>query len=331
MPGDRPLLCVCGLRIRFASPDGPACVVDGVNLDVPRGGVVALVGESGCGKTLTALSIARLTPPDAVLSGSIRFDGEDVLQMDERRLRALRGGSVAYVFQEPGTALNPALRVGAQIEEALRAHRPGCAAREEAFRLARQVQLPDPAARLRAYPHELSGGMQQRVMIAMAIASNPQLLVADEPTTALDVTIQAQILDLLRQLQRATRLAVLFITHNLGLVAELADALNVMYAGRIVEAGPAAAILRAPAHPYTRGLLAAVPRVETGEWARRRPLEAIGGAVPHPARPPAGCRFASRCPDAAAPCREREPELTPLPDAAGRGVRCWRPIGERGP
>jgi peptide/nickel transport system ATP-binding protein len=305
--------------------------VDGVSLDIPRGTAVALVGESGCGKTMTALSLARLMPQPAgvQVEGRVLFEGEDVLRMQERRLRGLRGVRIAYVFQEAGEALNPALRAGDQILEALRIGNGRRHGREEAVTLAKRVGLPDPERRLDAYPHEMSGGMQQRVMIAMAIASRPQLLVADEPTTALDVTIQAQILELIKRLQRETHMAVLLITHNLGLVADFGDFVHVMYAGRIVESGRAEDVLRHAAHPYTRALLDAVPRLDSGGAPLRR-LEGIGGSVPHPARLPAGCKFAPRCSRAAELCRAREPEIGDIGESEGADrshrVRCWFPI-----
>jgi len=283
------------------------------------------VGESGCGKSVTALSLARLlpAPPARYVGGEVWFEGEDLLRAGERRLRALRGAALAYVFQEPATALNPTLRVGAQIAEAVRLRRPEADARAEALRLAERVGLPDPARRLRAYPHELSGGMKQRALLAIALACRPKLLVADEATTALDVTVQAQILELLLDEQRQFGMALLLITHNLGLVAETAEELHVMYAGRIVESGPAEALLRAPAHPYTRGLLDAVPRLDSADWDGRRERRGIPGQVPPLDRLPAGCAFAPRCPLAQAVCRRAEPPLAPLAGAPERMARCF--------
>ncbi|MBN1675967.1 MAG: ABC transporter ATP-binding protein [Kiritimatiellae bacterium] len=319
--GER-LVEVTGLRVQFASESGPIRAVDGVDLTIPAGRTVALVGESGCGKSVTALSLCRLNPepPARYAGGAILYRGSDILAMDRKRLAGVRGGEIAYIFQDPGASLNPVFRVGAQIAEAVHLHQPDLDADAEAIRLMGLVGLPDPARRARAYPHELSGGMQQRAMIAMALGCRPRLLVADEPTTALDVTIQAQILELLAGLQAEFEMAVLLITHNLGLVADVSHAIYVMYAGRIVEAGPTERVLLEPAHPYTRALLAAVPRLEGGRERRA----GIPGTVPHPARLPPGCRYHPRCPKAESLCRDREPDLT----RAGEGheVRChfWK-------
>ena len=324
MNNDSELLAVKGLKTYFGAAKAPVRAVDGISFVLRAGSTVALVGESGCGKSVTALSLARLVPqpPGFYAGGEILFDGEDVLRMSERRLADLRGSEMSYVFQEPGSALNPVFRVGDQIAEALKLHRRDVNVREEVHRLMGMVGLPDPVRRARAYPHELSGGMQQRVMIAMALACEPRLLVADEPTTALDVTIQAQILELLASLQEELGMAILLITHNLGLVADRAHWVNVMYAGRIVEGGPVAEILSRPAHPYTRGLLDAVPRLDM-KGAR---MEGIPGSVPHPGRLPKGCKFAPRCPRAKEVCRGDEPSLT-----NGRGervARCYFPLGD---
>lgn len=327
---DGDLLRVEDLRVWFGSDEIPIRAVDGVSFHVPRGRTVGLVGESGCGKTVTALSLARLVPPSLLVrfDGDMRFDGEDVLQMNKRRLLRLRGGEVAYVFQEPGTALNPVLTVGRQIMEALRLHRSDVIPREEAISLLRTVGIGDPEARLGAYPHELSGGMQQRVVIAMALACRPKMLVADEPTTALDVTIQAQILQLLAGLQERLHMATLLITHNLGLVAETTHLVNVMYAGRIVESGMTQDVLRRTAHPYTRGLLDAVPRLHDSG----RELRGIEGTVPHPAELPPGCSFAPRCSHVQDICRTHEPEPTQI-DAGSpeHSVRCHFPLNADGP
>ena len=264
------------------------------------------------------MALARLvaTPPGVYKGGEILFEGEDVLKMNTDRLRAIRGAKVAYIFQEPATSLNPVFRIGAQIREVLQLHRPAAATEAEVVRLLKLVRLPDAERRQRDYPHQLSGGMQQRVMIAMALAGNPALLVADEPTTALDVTIQAQILDLLRELKHEIGLSILLITHNLGIVGELADNVAVMYAGRIVESAPAIDLLRAPRHPYTTGLLRSIPRL----GARAERLYSIPGSVPSAARLPAGCKFAPRCDRAQPPCsQDPEPQLTPTHD---RLVRC---------
>ena len=312
------LLRVEDLRTYFNSGPRPVKAVDGVHFTVGRGATVALVGESGCGKSVTALSLARLVPqpPGWYAGGRILYEGRDVLAMDEAALRDLRGREISYVFQEPAESLNPVFRVGHQVAEAIRLHRRDADVREEVVRLFWLVGLPEPEQRRHAYPHELSGGMQQRVMIAMALACRPKLLVADEPTTALDVTIQAQIIDLLDTLQRQLGMAVLLITHNLGLVADIAHRTCVMYAGRIVESGPTAELLTDPKHPYTRGLLDAVPRLEE---ARGR-LKGIEGQVPNPAALPPGCPFHPRCPKRQARCEREEPGVeSPGPD---RSVRC---------
>lgn len=259
-----PLLNIRNLSIQFGR--GEACVsaVRGLSLTIPEGRSLALVGESGSGKSVTALSIGRLlaSPPAHYVSGEILLRGRDVLQMSARELREIRGGTVSFIFQEPGASLNPVFRVGTQIKEALKVHRPAEASDAEVIRLLRVVGIPAPAERARAYPHQLSGGMQQRVMIAMALASRPQLLVADEPTTALDVTIQAQVIELLAELKDQFGMSILLITHNLGIVGDLADDLAVMRAGEIVETGPVRTVLKNPTHPYTRALIDAVPTLE---------------------------------------------------------------------
>ncbi len=310
------------LRVEFGPPDRPVRAVDGVSLDLRRGQTLALVGESGSGKSVFAQALTRLlpTPPARYAGGSVIMDGTDLLQLRADRLRAWRGRGVAYVFQEPGAALNPVVRVGEQVGEALRLHQPGVARRAEAERLLGLVGIPDPAARRRLFPHQLSGGMQQRVVIAMALACRPRVLVADEPTTALDVTIQAQILALLADLQRRYGMAILLITHNLGLVAGVAHALSVMYAGRLVESGAPRDVLRAPRHPYTAALLAAVPALG-GPGGR---LQGIPGSVPPAARWPAGCRFHPRCPHARAECRSADPAWHSV--GPGWGVACHFPL-----
>ena len=271
MEGNGKLLEVKYLKTWFGSEKEPIKAVDGVSFVVGEGETVALVGESGCGKSVTAMSLARLIPqpPGFYAGGEILFQGDDVLKMTNQRLLELRGRDISYVFQDPSTSLNPVFRVGDQIMEALELHRKDVDAKSEAVKLMAMVGLPDPETRIRAYPHEMSGGMQQRIMIAMALACRPKLLVADEPTTALDVTIQAQILELLSSLQRELKMAVVLITHNLGLVADTAHSVYVMYSGRVVESGLTEDVLSSPAHPYTRGLLDAVPRLgaegKTGE------------------------------------------------------------------
>jgi len=309
------LLEIEDLRVEF----GAAAPVDGVSLALDAGRTLGLVGESGCGKTLTALAVMRLVPPPGhVGAGRIRFDGRDLLALDERAMRATRGRAIGMVFQEPMAALNPVLAVGAQIAEAAAVHGAGrAAARARALEMLRLVEIADPERRADAYPHQLSGGMRQRVMLAMALACEPRMLIADEPTTALDVTIQAQVLDLLAALQRRLGMAVLLVTHDLGVVAERADDIAIMYAGRIVETGAAADVLAAPLHPYTRGLLASLPAP-----GRRGRLEAIPGSVPDPLRLPSGCRFRDRCGDAIADCARIDPPLRTI--TSGRRVACIR-------
>ena len=312
------LLEIKDLKMDFGAGPEATRAIDGVSLAIGAGETVCLVGESGCGKTVTAQSIARLlpTPPAHYVGGEILLDGRNTLQMPARELRNIRGGIVSYVFQEPGAALNPVFRIGAQIRESLKLHRPERANRTEVIRLLKRVGIPAPEARIKNYPFELSGGMQQRVMIAMALASEPRLLVADEPTTALDVTIQAQILDLLRDLKQRLGMAILLITHNLGIVGDMADRVAVMYAGQIVELGPAHELLRQPFHPYTRALMNSVPKLH----GKSGPLVAIPGQVPRNGDFPPGCRFAPRCPVARPECSAQIPEL--LEVVPGRFVRC---------
>ena len=293
-----PLLEVKNLNVSFLSDGRLLPAVSDVSFTVEPGEILALVGESGCGKSITCMSLAKLLPEAArILGGEVRLktpSGEivDVMSLQGRALRKIRGGGIAYIFQEPSVSLNPVFRVGEQIAEALELHRPDVADPwAEAIELLKKVGIPDPASRVRLYPHEMSGGMQQRVMIAMAIASHPSLLIADEPTTALDVTIQAQILDLLLELRRTLGTSMILVTHNLGIVSETADRVAVMYAGRIVETGKVRDLIDTPEHPYTRALLAAVPVL--GEKAGR--LSTIPGSVPLPAEYPAGCRFSTRC------------------------------------
>lgn len=301
-----PVLSVQGLRTSFPQGGGRARVVDGVSFEVRPGETVALVGESGCGKSMTALSALRLVPkPGRIEGGTIRIGAHDVRRLPVSEMRRVRGGDVSMIFQEPMTSLNPVQRCGAQVVEAIRLHhRVGAAeARNRVRALFGEVGIPDPEARLDAYPHQLSGGMRQRVMIAMALASEPRLLIADEPTTALDVTIQAQILELLRSLQREREMSILLITHDVGIVNELADRVLVMYAGRIAEEGPREQVLADPRHPYTRGLLSSLP----GGVSRGERLEEIEGVVPPPWEWGRGCRFANRCPLVFDPCVEEEP------------------------
>jgi len=313
------VLEVHGLVTSFPSEGGRSPVVDEVSVEVHAGEVLALVGESGCGKSMTAFSILRLVPkPGRIDAGSVRVAGRDVLALPVAEMRSLRGSDAAMIFQEPMTSLNPVHTVGAQVVEAIRLHEKvsSDAARARTVDLFDQVRIPDPAARFNAYPHELSGGLKQRVMIAMALSLRPKLLIADEPTTALDVTIQAQILELLRELQRDTGTAILLITHDLGVVNELADRISVMYAGRIVEEGTRHQVLGSARHPYTQGLLRSIPSL-----ARRgEPLEEIAGVVPPPSEWPAGCRFATRCPAVLERCAAELPPEVRL--AEGQLARC---------
>ncbi|HAM71883.1 MAG TPA: ABC transporter ATP-binding protein [Verrucomicrobiales bacterium] len=313
-----PLLDIRDLRLDFMKDGRALRAVDGVSLRLGAGEALCLVGESGCGKSVTALSIARLvpSPPARYAGGEIRVNGSDVLKMSPRELRAIRGGVVSYIFQEPGSSLNPVFRVGAQILESLKLHRPEAANEEEVLRLLRLVGIPAPESRLRDYPHQLSGGMQQRIMIAMALASHPRLLVADEPTTALDVTIQAQIIELLRELRRQIQMSLLLITHNLGIVGDLADRVAVMYAGQIVELAPSHTLLSRPLHPYTRALMNSVPKLK-GQVGR---LSAIPGNVPNLGSFPEGCRFHPRCPQARPDCSTQSTQL--LEVEPSHWVRC---------
>ncbi|MDQ8032952.1 MAG: ABC transporter ATP-binding protein [Bordetella sp.] len=320
-----PLLQVRNLRIDLPTRAGLLHAVRGIDLDIARGETLGLVGESGCGKSLTALSLLRLQPSAARVSAdTLAFDGADLLRAGERQVNALRGNRVAMVFQEPMTALNPTFTIGQQLTAVYRAHRRdgARAARARALELLERVGISEPVVRLGQYPHELSGGMRQRVLIAMALMCEPELIVADEPTTALDVTVQKQILELLRTLQRDLGLAVLLITHDLGVVAHYTDRVAVMYAGEIVESGATAEVLGRPGHPYTRGLLARIPRVHARAGAGRLPV--IAGVVPALTEVPAACVFAPRCTNAAEICRTRAPAL--LPHLGTRLRRCHAPF-----
>jgi len=303
---------------------GPAPAVDDVSFHIETGETLCLVGESGSGKSITALSILRLvTPPGRIAGGEVWFDGRDLMTLDESAMREVRGAGISLIFQEPMTALNPVFTIGNQIEETLGAHgvARGRAARQRAIELLASVSMPEPEHRVRDYPHQLSGGLRQRALIALALACNPALVIADEPTTALDVTIQAQILDLLRDLRTRLGLSLLLITHDLGVVAEMADRVMVMYAGRIVEEAPVAELFRNPSHPYTRGLLASMPGGTPG--AR---LQAIQGTVPPLGRLPRGCAFSPRCADRFAPCDIGAPaqSLVPGPQSpVQHSVRCY--------
>jgi len=315
------VLSVRGLKTQFFTEDGVVPAVDGIDLEIAAGQTIGLVGESGCGKSVTSLSILRLiAPPGRIVEGEILLSGESVLALPESEMRMRRGPQIAMIFQEPMTSLDPLFRVGDPIIEALRTHMKmnRRQARAQAVELLRSVGIPNPEQRVNSYPHELSGGMQQRVMIAVALSCRPSVLIADEPTTALDVTVQAQILALLRQLQAETGTAILFITHNLGVVAENCDSVAVMYAGRIVESGPLRTVFRNPRHPYTQGLLRAVPRLD---HPSRQPLPTIPGAVPNLLRLPIGCRFRARCPWAQDRCAQDEPGLLSIGE--GHTAACW--------
>jgi len=316
-----PLLEVRDLTTTFTTDDGTFAAVDGVSFDVEAGRTLAIVGESGCGKSVTALSVMGLVAqPSRQVRGSIRFDGRELVGLPVRALQDLRGDRMAMIFQEPMSSLNPAFTIGEQIVEGLLRHRrlTRAEAAERAVAMLAKVRIPAPAQRFHEYPHKLSGGMRQRAMIAMALACEPRLLIADEPTTALDVTIQAQILDLMQALQQETGTAIILITHDLGVVAESADDVLVMYAGRVVEQAPVRELFARPQHPYTVGLLGSIPRL-VGEQRR---LAAIEGQVPSPLRMPAGCRFAERCPFVIGDCRERSPMLRDVGHA--HRSACWR-------
>ncbi|MET0405432.1 MAG: ABC transporter ATP-binding protein [Cystobacter sp.] len=325
-----PLLDVRGLKTELSLAAGPVLAVEDVSFSLPRGGSLGVVGESGCGKSLTALSVMRLVPepPGRVVGGQVLFQGRDLLALSEAEMCRERGRHLAMVFQEPMTSLNPLHTVGAQIAEGARLHLglSRSAARELSVEMLRQVGIPAPERRVDSHPHEMSGGMRQRVMIAMALACGPELLIADEPTTALDVTIQAQILDLLKRLQTERRMAVMFITHDLGVVAGHCDAVVVMYAGRVVERAEVKALFRRPAHPYTAGLLRSLPAFQemgSGSGARPR-LKTIPGRVPSLDRLPGGCRFRDRCERALDVCARVDPPLESKRE--GQDAACHNPV-----
>ena len=323
-----PLAEVSGLTVRFVAREATVHAVNGVSFRVQPGEVLCILGESGSGKTVTLRALMRLLPPRRTqITGDVRVDGHDVLAMPSRELRDLRGGLVAMIFQEPMTALDPVYTVGRQIGETLRRH-TGCnrrAARARALELLELVRIPSAARRLDSYPHELSGGLRQRAMIAMALSCNPRLLLADEPTTALDATVQIQVLVLLRRLQRELGMGMIFVTHDLGVAAEIADTVAVMYAGRIVESGPVGRILQAPAHPYTAGLLASTVHGQP----RGRDIDAIPGSPPDLRRLPPGCSFAPRCPRRTADCRHAMPEQR-FPEPSHMAA-CFAVMGAVGP
>ncbi|MBR0669815.1 ABC transporter ATP-binding protein [Neoroseomonas soli] len=306
------LLEVENLQTHFRAPDGVNRAVDGLNFHVNAGETVAIVGESGCGKSVTAMSILRLIPePPGKIAGSIRFNGRDLLKLSDREMRAIRGNEISMIFQEPMTSLNPVLTVGRQIGETLRLHQGMSKSQAEAraVEMLKLVGIPEPERRVKEYPHQLSGGMRQRVMIAIALACNPKLLIADEPTTALDVTIQAQILDLMRDLKHRVGAAIVIITHDLGVVAEVAERVIVMYAGRKVEEAAVEKLFRSPRHPYTQGLLGSMPKLGSSLTGDETRLQEIPGLVPSLKRKLDGCVFASRCAYATDMCRKVAPAL----------------------
>ena len=320
---NEPLLVVEDLKTHFYTRDGIVRAVDGVSFTVERGETLAIVGESGCGKSVTSLSILRLiaSPPGRTVGGRVLFEGRDLLGLSMTEMRAIRGDAISMIFQEPMTSLNPVLTIGRQISEVLRLHRgmnPD-AARARTLEMLRLVRIPEPERRIAQYPHELSGGMRQRAMIAMALACEPRLLIADEPTTALDVTIQAQVLDIMRDLKSRTGTAIVLITHDLGVVAEMAQRVVVMYAGRKVEEAPVIDLFASPRHPYTRGLLDSMPKLRASRAAKR--LAEIPGTVPSLMQPIAGCTFAPRCAFATEQCRREYPPLETR--APGHSAACW--------
>jgi dipeptide transport system ATP-binding protein len=325
-----PLLQIENLTVEFETLRGQLRAIDGVSFDIRPGETVSLVGESGCGKSITSLAVMGLLPANGrVATGRIPYEGRDLLTMSERERLKLRGGDIAMIFQDPMTSLNPSFTVGFQLMETLRAHaRAGAptdtkSLREQCVKLLQKVGIPEPTHRLDAYPHQLSGGMSQRVMIAMAIACEPKVLIADEPTTALDVTIQAQVLELLKSIQRESGMAIILITHDLGVVAEMADRVNVMYAGQIVESGETGQVIDQPRHPYTRGLLDSLPASHRSNGEYRTPLSSIPGLVPDLLRRPSGCQLNPRCSFAEARCRESTPALERIDS---RLVRCFKPL-----
>jgi peptide/nickel transport system ATP-binding protein len=318
-----PLLAIRGLKVHFATDDGWVRAVDGVDIDVGRGETVCVVGESGCGKTVTAMTVLKLIamPPGRIMAGEILWQGRDLVPLGQDAMRRIRAKQIAIVFQEPMTSLNPVYTVGEQIAEVVR-QQEGLgrrAAMDRAAEMLNLVHIPNAARRVHDYPHQFSGGMRQRVMIAMALSCNPQLLIADEPTTALDVTIQAQILDLLAEMKDRLGMAVMLITHAMGVVAEVAQRVVVMYAGKVVEEAPVRELFGQPRHPYTQGLIRSIPRLDLAATQHRR-LEAIPGTVPSLLNPPPGCRFAARCRHATDACVAAEPPLREV--APGHRVAC---------
>lgn len=322
------VLEVKNLKTHFFTEEGTAKAVDGVSFHLKKGETLGIVGESGCGKSMTSLSILRLipTPPGKIVDGEILLNNENIIAMDNEQLRKVRGNKISMIFQEPMTSLNPVLTVGEQIAESLRLHQN--LSRKEAWHKAVEmlelVGIPAPEKRAKQEPYQLSGGMRQRVMIAMALACNPEVLIADEPTTALDVTIQAQILEILKELQQKLGMSIIFITHDLGVVAEMCDKVAVMYAGQIIEEGSAESIFEGPLHPYTNGLIDSIPKLHGDQ----EDLATIEGSVPSPYHYPVGCRFAERCQFAAAICRTKQPDLVQMGE--DRTVRCFKYTSEWG-
>jgi peptide/nickel transport system ATP-binding protein len=321
--GER-LLEVRGLKTHFFTDEGVVRAVDGVDLHVDKGETIGVVGESGCGKTVTALSVMKLIPmpPGRIVEGQIRYEGRDLLTLSAAQMRRVRGKEISMVFQEPMTSLNPVFTIGEQIAEAIRLHE-GLGrkdALDKTVDMLKLVHMPNPERRIKEYPHQLSGGMRQRVMIAMALSCNPKLLIADEPTTALDVTIQAQILELLNELKAKLGMAVMLITHDMGVIAETAQRVAVMYAAKVVEEAPVKELFKEPLHPYTQGLLRSIPRIDLAATKKLR-LESIPGVVPSLIEPPVGCRFAPRCQYVEPAFREQEPLLKEV--RPGHKVACW--------
>jgi len=324
-PRAAPLLDIRGLKTYFDTDEGRVQAVDGVDISIARGETLCVVGESGSGKTVTALSVLKLIamPPGRIVGGEILWQGRDLVKLDADAMNRVRASEIAIVFQEPMTSLNPVYTVGEQITEVIRLHQGlgRRAALDRAIEMLSLVQIPNPKARVHDYPHHFSGGMRQRVMIAMALSCNPKLLIADEPTTALDVTIQAQILDLLQDMKERLGMSIMLITHAMGVVAEVAQRVVVMYAGRVVEEAPVDRLFANPRHPYTQGLIRSIPRIDL-DAVRKTRLETIAGSVPKLIDPPVGCRFASRCRFAIEDCRRAQPELREI--EPGHKVACIR-------
>lgn len=322
------LLEVKGLKTQFQTEDGKFLAVDDVNFSVEKGETLGIVGESGCGKSVTSLSVMRLIQnPGKIIGGEVWLEGKDLLKISESEMRSLRGNQVAMIFQEPMTSLNPVYTCGNQIEETIRLHQKDLSkeeSKQKTIEMLRLVGIPAPEQRYSEYPHQLSGGMRQRVMIAMALSCHPQLLIADEPTTALDVTIQAQILDLMRKLKKELQASMILITHDLGVVAEMCDHVAVMYAGKIIEYGTVFDIFEKPQHPYTQGLLDSVPHFESGQKLER--LKTIKGLVPSMMNLPKGCRFADRCPYVQSKCHEAMPPLESKDNDRNHKSACYFPL-----